>query len=88
MIPYSIQKLSYRIVSLQDASKASQFGNHLGDPDHLLSAKELSASQLHLLLHPTEEKDDAALRDNDNIICLNVGGKVRRVFTVVLLVNS
>ena len=63
-------------VSFKDTSKTNQFGNHLGDPDHLLSAKELSASQLHLLLHPTEEKDDAALRDNDNIICLNVGGKV------------
>ena len=31
---------------------------------------------MHLLLHPTEEKDDAALRDNDNLVCLNVGGKV------------
>ena len=35
----------------------------------------LSASEIHLLLHPTEEKDDEALRDNDNVLCLNVGGK-------------
>ena len=38
-------------------------------------SRELSASQLHLLLHPTEGEEDEALRKSEDLMCLNVGGK-------------
>jgi hypothetical protein len=39
------------------------------------SNRALSVSQLHLLLHPTKEEEDDALRQSENIMCINVGGK-------------
>lgn len=37
--------------------------------------RHLSASQLHLLLHPTDEGEDETLGNSQQIMCLNVGGK-------------
>ena len=41
----------------------------------LQESRELSASQLHLLLHPTQEEEDEQLRKSEDIMCLNIGGK-------------
>ena len=51
----------------------------------LRDSRELSASQLHLLLHPTQEEEDEQLRSSDDLMCLNIGGKrhwVSHGFTV------
>ncbi len=37
--------------------------------------RALSASQLHLLLHPTQEEEDDLLRKSEEVLCINVGGK-------------
>lgn len=41
-------------------------GDILGLTD---DSRALSASQLHLLLHPTEEEEDAVLRKSDKVWC-------------------
>ena len=35
---------------------------------NLMEMKELSASQLHLLLHPTDDEDDADLKESTNLV--------------------
>ncbi len=41
----------------------------------LQDSRELSASQLHLLLHPTQEEEDERLRQSDKLMVLNIGGR-------------
>jgi hypothetical protein len=35
---------------------------------NLLEMRQLSASQLHLLLHPTDDEDDAELKESTNLV--------------------
>lgn len=71
-----VSNVSERDDELRPTSSSGKHLNILGHlGDNLLATRELSASQLHLLLHPTEEKDDEELRDKDTVVCLNVGGK-------------
>ena len=35
---------------------------------NLLEMRQLSASQLHLLLHPTDDQDDADLKESNDLV--------------------
>ena len=35
---------------------------------NLLETRQLSASQLHLLLHPTDDQDDADLKESNDLV--------------------
>ena len=51
------------------AAQCTMSGDVLGLTD---DNRALSASQLHLLLHPTEEEEDAVLRKSDKVCGLTL----------------
>jgi hypothetical protein len=52
-----------------DSSMVSGVNSPTGNGKvNLLEMRQLSASQLHLLLHPTDDEDDAELKESTNLV--------------------
>ena len=51
---------------------------------NLLEMRQLSASQLHLLLHPTDDEDDAELKESTNLVYMRTMSFAVFVYTQVV----